>query len=185
VPTAEDYADGVVRAGLLSVAATAATAAVPSVYRDGAGSYEEGVCYAAAAARDVVALRVEADTVAANIRSAVAYSLGLESERAGPERAAQVSLIREFLGNPFRPVALDPAVLYRNERTIPRLAGAIYNERSLPDGTLDDGRLAILADALEEAGCHDAPLLAHLRGPGPHVRGCWALDTLLWPEGPP
>ena len=32
---------------------------------------------------------------------------------------------------------------------------------------------------LEEAGCDQPDLLAHLRGPGPHVRGCWAVDLLL------
>jgi hypothetical protein len=26
------------------------------------------------------------------------------------------------------------------------------------------------------------PLLAHLRSPGPHVRGCWAIDLLLGKE---
>ncbi len=26
------------------------------------------------------------------------------------------------------------------------------------------------------------PLLAHLRSPGPHVRGCWALDLILGKE---
>jgi hypothetical protein len=40
-------------------------------------------------------------------------------------------------------------------------------------------RLPILADALEDAGCDDGDLLAHLRGDGPHVRGCWALDLVL------
>jgi hypothetical protein len=69
-----------------------------------------------------------------------------------------------------------------NHGTIPGLAGAIYDDRSVPGGTLDNGRLAILADALEESGCTDAEVLAHLRGPGPHVRGCWALDALLWRE---
>ena len=47
---------------------------------------------------------------------------------------------------------------------------------------LDPDRLAVLADALEEAGCDNADLLSHLRGPGPHVRGCWALDLLLGKE---
>ena len=51
--------------------------------------------------------------------------------------------------------------------------------RSLPAGTLDPARLAVLADALEDAGCTDAGLLGHLRGPGPHVRGCWAVDLLI------
>ena len=40
-------------------------------------------------------------------------------------------------------------------------------------------RLPILADALEDAGCTSPELLDHLRGPGPHVLGCWALDLLL------
>ena len=39
-------------------------------------------------------------------------------------------------------------------------------------------RLAVLADALEEAGSPDE-LVAHLRGPGPHVRGCWCVDLIL------
>ena len=46
---------------------------------------------------------------------------------------------------------------------------------------LDPARLAVLADALEEAGA-DAELLAHLRSAGPHVRGCSALDAILSKE---
>jgi hypothetical protein len=38
---------------------------------------------------------------------------------------------------------------------------------------------AVLADMLEEAGCSDPQLLGHLRSPGPHVRGCFAVDALL------
>jgi hypothetical protein len=38
--------------------------------------------------------------------------------------------------------------------------------------------IADLADALEDAGCTDAELLGHLRAPGPHVRGCWAVDLV-------
>jgi hypothetical protein len=66
-----------------------------------------------------------------------------------------------------------------NERTVVRLAQSAYEERSLPDGTLDLARLAVLADALEEAGVTDAQLLEHLRGPGLHVRGCFAIDAIL------
>jgi hypothetical protein len=36
----------------------------------------------------------------------------------------------------------------------------------------------VLADALEEAGCDDAYLLSHLRGPGPHAKGCFVIDLL-------
>jgi hypothetical protein len=50
------------------------------------------------------------------------------------------------------------------------------------DGTLDPDHLAILADALEDAGADNVDLLAHLRGPGPHVRGCWCVDLLLGKE---
>jgi hypothetical protein len=39
--------------------------------------------------------------------------------------------------------------------------------------------LPVLADALEEAGCTDADLLAHLRSGGGHLRGCWVVDLLL------
>ena len=37
----------------------------------------------------------------------------------------------------------------------------------------------VLGDALEDAGCTEADVLSHLRGPGRHVRGCWVLDRLL------
>ena len=47
------------------------------------------------------------------------------------------------------------------------MANTIYEERLLPTGHLDPARLAILADALEEAGCTDADLLGHLRAAGP------------------
>jgi hypothetical protein len=97
----------------------------------------------------------------------------------GPgERPKQAAHVRDVFGNPFRPVAADPAWLAWNHGTVRRLAEAAYQERSLPEGTLSNGRLAVLADALEEAGCADADLLGHLRGPGPHVLGCWAVDLL-------
>jgi len=95
------------------------------------------------------------------------------------ERKAQVSLVRDIFGNPFRPVALDPA--WRTP-TVTALATAAYEERILPSGNLDTQRLAILADALEDAGCGDAEMLTHLRGDGPHVRGCWVVDLLLGKE---
>ncbi|SRR6266542_5575227 len=85
-------------------------------------------------------------------------------------------LLREVVGNPFRSLALDHA--WRTP-TVTALATAAYEERHLPAGTLDADRLAILADALEDAGCTDADILSHLRGPAPHVHGCWVLDLLL------
>jgi hypothetical protein len=98
----------------------------------------------------------------------------------GAEQAPLPDLLRCVVGNPFRATPfLDPAWLAWNDRLVRRLAEAAYEERELPAGTLDPARLGVLADALEEAGCTDAELLGHLRGPGPHVRGCWVLDLLL------
>ena len=65
---------------------------------------------------------------------------------------------------------------------MPRLARPAYEDRLLPSGHLDPVRLAVLADALEEAGCTDESILTHLRSAGPHVRGCWALDLVLGKE---
>jgi hypothetical protein len=104
---------------------------------------------------------------------------GVTAGATSKEREAQLALFRDVLGNPFRPVEVDPAWLAWHGGAISRLAQAVYEGRELPGGHLDAVRLAILADMLEEAGCTDAEVLQHLRGPGPHVRGCWAVDTLL------
>ena len=84
-------------------------------------------------------------------------------------------MLRCIFGNPPRPTCPNP-----NGRllTTISLAQAAYDNRDLPSGDLDPARLAVLSDALEEAGCTDADLLSHLRSPGPHVRGCWALDLI-------
>jgi hypothetical protein len=94
---------------------------------------------------------------------------------------AQSALLRDIFGTlAFRPLPpVDSACLSWNRGTVVRLAEAAYDERLLPSGMLDNTRLAVLADALEEAGCADAEILAHLRGPGPHARGCHVLDRLL------
>jgi hypothetical protein len=96
------------------------------------------------------------------------------------ERTAQCFLLRDMVWSPSRPPPpIDPAWLAWNGGTVKRLAEAIYEKRVMPAGTFDLDRLAVLADALEEAGCTDAEPLEHLRGPGPHIRGCFALDLLL------
>ncbi len=88
----------------------------------------------------------------------------------------QMMLLRDLFGNPFRPTKLAPT--WRTAAVV-RLAEAAYNERDLPSGHLDGSRLAVLADTLEEAGCTDQQVLEHLRGPGPHYRGCFVLDLVL------
>jgi hypothetical protein len=87
----------------------------------------------------------------------------------------RVAAFRDVFGNPFRPCTLAPAE--RNPAVV-ALAQAAYDERLLPSGNLDPHRLAVLADALEEAGA-SGDLVAHLRFPGPHVRGCFAVDLCL------
>jgi hypothetical protein len=87
-------------------------------------------------------------------------------------------VMHDIFGNRFRPVTLDPAC---RTPTVISLATVAYEERYLPSGHLDTVRLAVLADALEEVGA-DHELVAHLRAPGPHVRGCWAVDLVLAKE---
>jgi hypothetical protein len=96
------------------------------------------------------------------------------------EAAALSHLLREVIRSPaVSPKTLPSHVTAWHDRTVPRLAEAAYDERRLPEGTLDPARLGILADALLDAGCDDEELLAHLRSTGPHVRGCHAVDAVL------
>jgi len=92
----------------------------------------------------------------------------LDSLRLVPA-AAGTALLRDILGNPFRPVAFDPAWL---TDTALSLARHIYESR-------DYSAMPILADALQDAGCDNAGILNHCRGNGPHVRGCWVVDLVL------
>ncbi|MBP3954249.1 hypothetical protein J8F10_02935 [Gemmata sp. G18] len=80
-----------------------------------------------------------------------------------------ISFVRDIFGNPFCPVAVDPSWLTSD---VIALATGIYVERAFD-------RLPILADALQDAGCDNDDILNHLRGDGPHVKGCWALDLVL------
>jgi hypothetical protein len=100
-------------------------------------------------------------------RHALAHAIS--EERFRQEAAAQANSLRDIFGNPFRPVSADPAWL---TSAVVELAGGIYAERAFD-------RLPILADALQDGGCENAEILAHCRGDGPHVRGCWAVDLLL------
>jgi hypothetical protein len=121
--------------------------------------------------------------------------------------AGAAHLLRDIVGNPFRPAMLPPGprcsvcggigkAASHCERcglhghfgreahpfitpTVLSLAQAAYDHRDPATGHMDPLRLAVLADALEEAGCDNETVLSHLRSPGPHVRGCWALDLIL------
>jgi hypothetical protein len=88
----------------------------------------------------------------------------------------QVKLVREVVGNPFRPGALGANTLGWHGGLVRHLAEGIYEEHAFE-------RMPILGDALEDAGCTDEQILEHCRGGSghfePHVRGCWVLDLIL------
>jgi hypothetical protein len=160
VETSERYADGQARKPALNAACQAAAKAIPTGLL---GSHPK--LHAAKAAWHCSEER------ACAVRTAASASVAEWAEG-----KAQVLLLHCIVGNPFHPVPLDPAWL---TSTVTSLAAVAYEERLLPSGELDAARLAILADALEEVGCTAPAILDHLRGPGPHVRGCWVVDALL------
>jgi hypothetical protein len=104
-------------------------------------------------------------------------------DRAVPEQAARLAPLGRCASGPPRPTAGGPPPPRAFDRrwaawqdsTPLHVAQSIYQDRRFAD-------LPVLADALEEAGCMDADLLTHLREPGPHARGCWALDLVLGKE---
>ncbi len=103
----------------------------------------------------------------------MAPATAAECPREWPRRHAD--LIRDVFPHPDR-VSLTLAPASPDARDL--ALGAYHRGRS-HSGELDRQRLAVLSDALEEAGCTDEAILGHLRSPGPHVRGCWALDLVL------
>ena len=126
---------------------------------------------------DLAAYVVEAqDWVAAMYTSMIgssifAYNPQFVVERSR-EEVCQEALLHDIFGNPFHPLFVDPALLTWSAATIPKLAQGIYTDRAFD-------RLPILADALEDAGCDNADILAHCRSGGEHVRGCWVVDLIL------
>ncbi len=88
----------------------------------------------------------------------------------GPKVCA--ALLRDVFRYPSRPLVLRTEWLYLNGATVRQIAEGIHAAQAFD-------RLPFLADALEDAGCHEEELLRHCRSNGEHVRGCWALDFLL------
>jgi hypothetical protein len=160
VEVAEQYADRAATGRALKAALTAAARSTPE---------DEDVIYSRAAFRSQQAMLAALN--AAGKRQNMVYAPYSAADAAADgdrEPAEQAELLRDIVGNPFRPVTLEPAWL---TPTVVQLARGIYDERAFD-------RLPILADALQDAGC-DNDVLAHCRGPGPHVRGCWVVDLVL------
>ncbi len=168
VEAAEQFADGRLGAADLAAAEAAADEAARtiSIFDRAVRPFRH-----AARAADSTASALPGPVIGAPQR--VRYGLveaGLASEEAAGREVK--ALLHDVLGNPFRPVTVRRRWLAWDGGTVRNMAQGIYEERAFD-------RLPVLADALEEAGCHDPELLGHLRGPGPHARGCWAVDPLL------
>jgi hypothetical protein len=123
---------------------------------------------AAFAARSTCAKKVRPGYIAWLTRHAVVEDLEDETGH-DRESLSELSLLDDILGNPYRPVSFVPS--WRTSTAV-GLARQMYESR-------DFAALPILADALEEAGCDVPAVLAHCRGDGPHVRGCWVVDLVL------
>jgi hypothetical protein len=82
-------------------------------------------------------------------------------------------LIRESFRGPGRWPAFRSA--WRTD-TVLALRKQMWDRHQL-------GATPILADALQDAGCDDEGLLSHLRRPGCHSVGCWALAAIDPPVG--
>lgn len=156
-----------------SLAASAATAAEQA--QSSAAFAALSVTHSGSRAADYSS----SNAVSAVFHAATAASAPSAAASRDAERARQVCLLRDIFSYPLRPIAISPHWCRWNDAAVVRLAQTAYDERILPAGTLDNTRLLILADALEEAGCTDEQILSHLRTGGDHYRGCFVLDALL------
>ena len=83
------------------------------------------------------------------------------------------------VGNPFREVPAASVRRVARNPAVRAIAEEVYA------GGLEED-LRLLADELERLGCPAPEVVDHCRSPGPHVRGCWAVDLILrTPAEPP
>lgn len=146
-------------------------------------------------------------TAAAWATAETALTAAAGAAAMAPPGRASAHILRDTVGNPFRPATLrtaSGALPHWYSANALDLAHAAYDSRDPQTGHLDTARLAVLADALEEAGCDDRAVLNHLRGlapcahdagpcddcggtgwrpsPVPRYRGFWPLDLILGRE---
>lgn len=175
VEAAELYADGRIAIGELDKAMCGAEEVAREDEDDEVRANAGSACFNAARCYEDITGRLTETYVDAGSAAAFALDVVQEQERERLDEATlfQCNVLRDIAGNPFRPApTIDPTWLRWHDATIPRLAQQMYDSR-------DFAGMPILADALEEAGCTSADILEHCQGPGPHVRGCWAVDLLL------
>ncbi|VTS01017.1 Uncharacterized protein OS=Sorangium cellulosum (strain So ce56) GN=sce5710 PE=4 SV=1 [Gemmata massiliana] len=164
VETAEAFADGEATKKALTAARIAArtTAEAEKKYAK---------LQVAAACLDAVDANVVSGAFGASVDvpSAALYR-GTDDWDYDAAKRTVLAFLRDVVGPwPFRKVVLKPS--WRTS-TVLALASQMYESR-------DFGAIPILGDALQDAGCDNAEVLDHCRGPGPHVRGCWVVDLVL------
>ena len=164
VQIAERFADGLASEELRAGATRAASRAIPFIEP---GDPE---WYAKSAARWCVEEIGRVNRWDIRVPGSAEIAARLAGEDLRPCHLAV--WLRDVVGNPFRPAAVDPRWWSGAGAIVAELARAIYDRRSFDV-------LPVLADALEGAGCHEPDILGHCRRPGRHVRGCWVLDLIL------
>jgi hypothetical protein len=169
VVVAERFADGLADHGELAAARAEAFQAWDAVRVDPSG----GDRAPAQAAQSAALAALWA--VQSNLREAARYGAVAATEASlcptpAEVRRGQAALVRDVMGNPFRPPDVDPTWL---GPAVVAVARAINHEAGFD-------QLPVLADALLDAGCPpESEVVRHPRGSGPHVRGCWCLDLLV------
>jgi hypothetical protein len=181
VDVAERYADGA--ASVAELRGVARFASSVAELRGVARHAKSAAVHACRNAAEEEVGTDMADAAAGNAAWAAAHTgrvveddNGQGAARFAAQEAIQSDLLHCICGPVlFRPLPpVTPAVLAWQGGTVGRLAAAVYKDRAFTPE-----QVGVLADALEDAGCDKPDLLDHLRGPGPHVRGCWVLDLLL------
>jgi hypothetical protein len=81
-------------------------------------------------------------------------------------------LVREVVGDPLHPPMWNPDWLRWHDGCVEKIVRSIFRGQRFAE-------MPILGDALEDAGCADAAVLAHCRQARNHARGCWVVDHLL------
>jgi hypothetical protein len=165
VEAAELYADGIISHRQLSNAMNEADAV--SVWgEESVLAYTGYACFNAARCEDRPG---PYDDYGSAATFALDVIRQLDKDKLDEAVLYQCNVFRDVVGNPFSSVPVNQSWLASR---VKRLAQGTYDSK-------DFNRLPILADALEDAGCTNADILSHCRGPGPHVRGCWVVDLLL------
>jgi hypothetical protein len=94
----------------------------------------------------------DADTAATSARVARWYRKG-SGDGEENESTVQSGRLRDIVGNPFRPMLVDPSWL---TSTVLELTRQMYESR-------DFSPMPILADALQDAGCDNDDIPNHCR----------------------